>query len=298
MSAFSYMSDSSSSSAPPITPDAPHSSLLSSSPSTTSLATPPDSLRQYQSALKARMRLGMQTAMAELKDEGREPERQFDVEFGYDDEDPIERHVKLFLTPHKAQGRKAAADRKKLEAGVDEDEDMSDEEEAEILVLDSPMGEGSNRFQPGLIHFRRSARPAVPVSRSDSGASTPRSTRSEASFQAVKSEDYVSMYGGPGVRDDRLSTVSTSTISSTTTMKPPLGSRPSLLRPRPRAHPYPEGGRLRELSGEMGRSPSGGAGAGGGIEESEEESMAGRTISETMVAKAGYRCQRGRTARR
>ena len=247
------------------------------------------------------MRLGMNQAMAELMDEAREPERQFDVEFGHDDEDPIERHVKLHLTPRKVPGFESLGSRRKrLEVGIEEDETMSDEEEAEILNLNSPMlfdNDGRGHFQPGLIHFRRSSRSVAipaPFARSDTAASTPSSStaRSDASFEAIKADDYVSMYGG---LDDRLSTIPSRTISSSDTVKsPPLAptSRPSLLRPRPRAHPYPEGGRQREHSGEMTKIPN------GGIEENEEDWLAGRTISETMVAKAGLRCQRGRTGRR
>lgn len=291
MSGFSCRSDSSSSSYTPITPHVSHHGP-SSSPTTHPLATPPSTLRQYGTALKAQMRAGMKQAMAELKDEGREPERQFDVEFGYDDEDPIERHVKQFLSPRKAdKGR-----RRRLVD--DEDENMSDLEDAEIIDLNSPMPDSAKRlgpFQPGLIHFRKSVRPAAPFARHDSGNSTPGSGGSglsEASFEAIRTEDYVSMYGN---ERDRLSFLSTSTASSAATViapRPPqLGTRPSLLRPRPRAQPYPEGRRQREHSGEMARGLSGGVG-------DEEDWLSGRTISETMVAKAGLKCQRGRNQRR
>ncbi len=257
------------------------------------------------------MRLGLKTAMAELKDEGREPERQFDVEFGYDDEDPIERHVKLFLTPRRAQDFRGRQNQKRMEAGMDEDENMSDdddeeEEEAQIIDLNSPAQPQNLRlgqFQPGLIQFRKSFRQDAPfIGRNDSGGSTPGSGgtgRSESSFEAIRSEDYVSMsriYGTNSSSDrDRLSIISTSTTCSSATViasKPPgLFPRLSLLRPRPRAHPYTEGGRQREDSAEMVR------GINGGVEESEDDWLAGRSISETMVAKAGLRCQRGRTRR-
>ena len=243
------------------------------------------------------MRVGMKQAMEELKDEGREPERQFDVEFGYDDEDPIERHVKLHLTPRKMQDlqdlQEAGHMPMTMEVRVDEDEDMSDEEDAEILSLETAMDNDDDdvdvlarsrgHFQPGLIQFRRSTRSSVPFSRSDSGGSA----RSDSSFEAIKADDYISMYGG---RDDRASIISSasSTSSSSTTRAAALGSRPSLLRPRPRGHPYPEGGRQREHAGEAAR---------GTHEEIEEDWLAGRTISETMVAKAGLRCQRGRSGR-
>ena len=240
----------------------------------------------------------MKQALEELKDEGRDPERQFDVEFGYDDEDPIERHVKLHLTPHKKQDLhklQTGHIPNPLEVGVDEDEDMSDEEEAEILSLETAMDDDDAiagprvHFQPGLIQFRRSTRSAVPFSRSDSESSA----RSDSSFEAIKADDYISMYGG---RDDRASIISSvsSTSSSATTRAVPIGARPSLLRPRPRTHPYPEGGRQKEHTGETMRGAHCG---GGGFEEVEEDWLAGRTISETMVAKAGLRCQRGRSRR-
>lgn len=69
-------------------------------------------------------------------------------------------------------------------------------------------------------------------------------------------------------------------------------SRPSLNRPRPRAHPYEpnNGNRSREVSGGSAR----------GISFNDEEDLKnqGRTMSEVMVAMAGLRCQKGRNARR
>ncbi|KIR50805.1 hypothetical protein I315_06747 [Cryptococcus gattii Ru294] len=113
---MSSFSDTSSASALPVTPSSsrrvpsPVVTASSSSLATHDLSTPvslgpyitpPPSLRLYSSALKAKMAAGMTAAMRELKDDRGRPMRKRDVEFGYD-EDPIERHVKLFLTPRTA----------------------------------------------------------------------------------------------------------------------------------------------------------------------------------------------------
>lgn len=97
---------------------------------------------------------------------------------------------------------------------------------------------------------------------------------------------------------DTITSLSSSTSTSTITAT--LGvagtarvSRPSLLRPKPRAHPYDSpagtGGRQRESSG-GGRAMSYG-------EEEENMRQDGRSVSEVMVAMAGLRCQRGRAMR-
>ncbi|WVQ82923.1 hypothetical protein IAT38_005059 [Cryptococcus sp. DSM 104549] len=106
---MSYFSDTSScSSALPLTPSSTHHpspppahpvpGVASTPDAPVPYLTPPPSLRLYSHALKARMAQGMTAAMRELKDDRGGPERQLDAEYGYD-EDPIERHVKLHLTP-------------------------------------------------------------------------------------------------------------------------------------------------------------------------------------------------------
>lgn len=165
-------------------------------------------------------------------------------------------------------------------------------------------------FRPTLLHFARtnssSTRSGIPnfargdSTVSDSNCETPGSNWSEASFEAIKSEDYISLYGETRRGDDKdrasmVSSASRDTIVAVTSRSTLTStSRPSLLRPRPRAHPYPAeekvgGGRQREVSG--------GRGTGEMLEVEEEEWMAGRSMSEMMVAQAGIRCQKGRQGR-
>ncbi|WVF66571.1 hypothetical protein IAT40_001311 [Kwoniella sp. CBS 6097] len=119
---MSYFSDSSSTcTAPPLTPSPYHHHQHASSSSSSSHShshsfssptpytpnSPPDPLKQYSSALKMKMSAGLTAAMRDLKDDRGGPERKFDAEYGYD-EDPIERHVRLFLTPRKVPDRSRA----------------------------------------------------------------------------------------------------------------------------------------------------------------------------------------------
>ena len=310
------------------TPDSP-SHMFPSSPSAYSLATPPESVRQYSNALKAFTRVGMNAAISDMQDDTRATERQFDVEFGYDDEDPIERHVRMYLTPNQSReetAAKKAIQRRKaqmsplMEQQQMEDEDMlhvdvkmdTDEGSTSVaqllgeqIAVDSVEPSPARAFRPGLIHFHRSSRGSVPslttsapsFIRTDSSSSTPfgfdtdrmvrcsddtpESTWSDASFEAIRTDDWASMYGAAGGAErkrqqswqaesgDYFGTIkdrqSTSTIGDRTSvgstdtmvddMVPMAGSskRPSLNRPRPRAFPQsivaPEGIRSRENSG-------------------------------------------------
>ncbi|KAK8844741.1 hypothetical protein IAR55_006591 [Kwoniella newhampshirensis] len=424
---MSYLSDTSSTcSAPPLTPS-PHQTLSPpsashshhadfSSPTTYTLVSPPDSLRRYSSALKQRMTAGLTAAMKDLKDDRGGPERKFDVEYGYD-ENPIDRHVMLHLTPRtvpekpkavpelgllplpntaatqaamssleKKKSKKTKREREivrlhqvrviesQSEQDVFDDGRFEDAEEndEEMLACSSSPAEADGddddlidqdpvpmRYRPGLIHFHRSnsstlTRPSYSRMNSNVSTTSNVSMPSEASFEAVRAEDIVSMYGGANSCEDmdedmkcievedeqleeyqgRASMESTDTretlrpySSYTETLhvisnrsssspltyvpapvpiaitapapvysalpspppppqqqqqqrEPPhLHSRPSLLRPRPRhsAHPYDTDG--RSLSEDGGAEP---------------EWLAGRTVSERMVAQAGLRCQRQR----
>ncbi|KAK1921202.1 hypothetical protein DB88DRAFT_92921 [Papiliotrema laurentii] len=218
------------------------SSMLDSSPSalspisTSSLTTPPASLRQYSTALKAMMAQGMSAAMADMQDDTREAERSFDMEFGYDDEDPIERHVRMHLTPSRV---KVVDRRPRGVVGQNIEETMAQRQqqqqqqqqqpqlhEPEALIhtteeqgqeMDEAV-DNPKHFRPGLIHFHRthsSNRRTMPcftsftssdaTSNGGSGASTPfgdeadtpGSMWSEASFEAIKPEDVASLYGLP-----------------------------------------------------------------------------------------------------
>ncbi|WVQ94181.1 hypothetical protein IAU59_001259 [Kwoniella sp. CBS 9459] len=292
---MSYFSDSSSSTctAPPLTPSPYHhhhqhaSSSSSSShshshshsfssPTPYTPNSPPDPLKQYSSALKMKMSAGLTAAMRDLKDDRGGPERKFDAEYGYD-EDPIERHVRLFLTPrkvpesglglrpmvlnepatappaerarlssmtikqgdHQAPSSGPSRERSSLPSTAPrasyapppplppssaqmihaertisddyEDEGSAREMQMEIGML-APASKAEYaasdedlvpaRFRPGLIHFHRSNSssldpPRPGFSRMSSDVSTG-SSMSEASFEAVRAEDIVSMYGGFG----------------------------------------------------------------------------------------------------
>lgn len=188
------------------------------------------------------MAAGMTAAMRELKDDRGRPERKLDVEFGYD-EDPIERHVKLFLTPRTATrpdrprpslshpsaistirpvSAPSAVKSAKLRVtddgyGVNVTVDYTErtghaleESNTEMLAASpSTVGQSSasirdrDSFVPGLIKFHRahptssSLMPHRPDAwRTDSTGSTASSIASEASFEAIKAEDMVSLYGG------------------------------------------------------------------------------------------------------
>lgn len=237
-------------------PASPRSPSFDSTPSTisssTSLNTPPSSLRQYSTALKAMMAQGMSAAVADMNDDTREAERSFDKEFGYDDEDPIERHMRMSLTPCRIKMptredkpmsytqfmdmTRAKEEKKRMEMEevlVHEDEDNDMDE-----------GESGKNFRPGLIQFHRthsSARRGIPSfgssmeSGSRSGSSTPfgdetgtpGSEFSEASFEAIKPEDMYSLYGKPaaGYPFPRA-TVSHDTFGSVT---PPKQDRMSVM---------------------------------------------------------------------
>ncbi|OCF38915.1 hypothetical protein I317_07293 [Kwoniella heveanensis CBS 569] len=290
---MSYFSDSSSTcTAPPLTPSPYHhqhhhasssssSSHSFSSPTPYTPNSPPDPLKQYSSALKMKMSAGLTAAMRDLKDDRGGPERKFDAEYGYD-EDPIDRHVRLFLTPRKVPERSRAvpelglgmrpmvlnepatappADRARTivsaikhggsanqaslgstlaparerlapstapRASVtvpsstkpkertisDADAGSAREIQMEVgMLAPAPPSETEYeildedpvpaKFRPGLIHFHRSNSssldpPRPPYSRMSSDVSTGSSLMSEASFEAVRAEDIVSMYGGFG----------------------------------------------------------------------------------------------------
>ncbi|WRT63239.1 uncharacterized protein IL334_000142 [Kwoniella shivajii] len=406
---MSYFSDASStSSAPPLTPSPYQSGHLApnpySSPTPYDPISPPNSIRQYSSELVRKMSVGLTAAMRDLKDDRGGPERAFDVEYGYD-EDPIERHVRLFLTPRKVFDKSKAVpelglkplQRNNIESSSvppppkqhypsmmnaertipstaprlvnHDDRGMSDPSSRDKGEYGSIQDE-SAKFRPGLIHFHRSNSssldpPRPSYSRMDSTMSTGStvSMMSEASFEAVKAEDIVSMYGGgmdkkedpfeydfdqiderikendreeeDGLeiglgRSSIMSTETSNTIrpshlnqygyyqmssepittnqyshqhsqshsqsqqhshqhtqshshshshyqaqaqSQTQQRAPTLPSRPSFFRKKSRVHPY--------------ESPSAG-------ETEEPPWLAGRTVSEQMVAQAGLRCQRQR----
>ncbi|AAW41020.1 hypothetical protein CNBA4430 [Cryptococcus deneoformans B-3501A] len=251
-------SDTSSASPLPVTPSssrrAPSPVVAASSLATHDLSTPvssgpyitpPPSLRLYSSALKEKMAAGMTAAMRELKGDRDGRERKYDVEYGYD-EDPIERHVKLFLTPRtairpdrprpslshlstsasirpvsappavKSAKLRVTDDGYGVNMTVDDSQRIelavSDESDTEMLAA-SPSTVGQSpvltrerdSFVPGLIKFHRaypsssSLMPPRPDAwRTDSTGSTASSIASEASFEAIKAEDMVSLYGGGG----------------------------------------------------------------------------------------------------
>ncbi|WWC57619.1 uncharacterized protein I303_100151 [Kwoniella dejecticola CBS 10117] len=270
---MSYFSDCSSTcSAPPLTPSPYHRTGDSeireyaySTPTPYDASSPPASLRNYSSALVRKMSAGLTAAMKDLRDDRGGPERKFDVEYGYD-EDPIERHVRLFLTPRKVPNQTTTskglpelglrpapalvpssvplpqpskAKPHSRSAGLSQSDRSSrimvpaseprlQSESNSMLEQASPMAIDEERysistakaeedaeslhakFRPGLIHFHRSnstysssssssslnpPRPAYSrMSTTMSNASTV-SLMSEASFEAVRAEDIVSMYG-------------------------------------------------------------------------------------------------------
>lgn len=254
----------------------------------------------------------MTAAMADMHDDTREAERCFDKEFGYADEDPIERHVKLHLTPPKAQlakhGYKAEQQRLEVE---------------EVLIQPMMENEDSDPpiFRPGLIQFQRthsSSRRSLPsfggsnesasTGETTSNASTPfgngtdtpGSAFSEASFEVIKPEDVYSLYGpryqstisasaalgvvGPD-RHSHWSTYSSFSTSSTATDSTVRAARPTMGRQRSRQNPY-----AREKEGDLGK-------LGAGSMEEDNDWLNGRTVSERMIAQAGISCQRGRANR-
>ncbi|ORX35076.1 hypothetical protein BD324DRAFT_652792 [Kockovaella imperatae] len=284
----------------------------SSSPSLYTVTTPPESVRRYANALKAFTRVGMNAAMAELRDDNREEERQFDRRYGYDDEDPIERHVRLYLTPEKQERSLVAEIQCDVEEAQEDVEMMEDMEEVDgdqdrsrrPSLPDGPAGL-ARPFRPGLIHFHRSSRGSIPslsasapsFTRTDSSASTPfgydddprvhtvdtpGSVWSEASFEAIRADDWYSLYGNSqratmtttreekrysGESDMTESYAGNRTtigsIDTATPSSPPSSihsgpsKRPSLLRPRPRAFPYaPLSECIRARDVDMDRSAS------------------------------------------
>ncbi|WVR03062.1 hypothetical protein IAU60_000051 [Kwoniella sp. DSM 27419] len=262
---MSYFSDTSSTfSAPPLTPSPRHASSsihhhgmpagLSHALSSPSLSTfggegtesPPERIRQYSSALKVKMSAGLTAAMRDLKDDRGGPERKFDAEYGYD-EDPIERHVRLFLTPRKVPENSKAMPELGLLPATAPPAGYMDHRAAQVvraerlvpstaprpLARSAPLTRTESdqeghmlapapashddlggaaeidgmpaRFRPGLIHFHRSnssslGAPRPPFSRMGSDVSTGSNTSmmSEASFEAVRAEDIISMYGSSG----------------------------------------------------------------------------------------------------
>lgn len=335
-------------------PSTPHTPGLTHSPTDTETSSPPSTLRQYSSALKAIMTQGMTAAMADMRDDTREAERCFDKEFGYSDEDPIERHVKLYLTPPKAQmlhvrdiGSKYQVAELQRQLEVEEvlihpqkalDDSTSMDMESD---LDNPPC-----FRPGLIQFQRThsgtrrSLPTFGMLRADSsgeitsgtsgtsgtstpfgdGMDTPGSAFSEASFEVMKPEDVMSLYGYryqhqhphqhshqlqsfPGIsssssldvhvtapgRISTLSTFSTTSTATDTTIPAHTGTfskpvRPAMGRPRSRPNPY---ARERDTGDPTKLTPG----------DEGEEWLNGRTVSEQMIAQAGLISQRGRANR-
>lgn len=158
---------------------------VSSSSPTEPMFTPPESLRKYSTALKKMMQRGMSAAVADMNDDTRDIERQFDVEFGYDDEDPIARHVRLHLSPGQkvavpkvirpgAQGPSQGVHRAEVVQGQDDRmeglgdsvrEASHDEEQQKDAQMVDMLVETQDHqtkhpvqvapFRPGLIQFHR-----------------------------------------------------------------------------------------------------------------------------------------------
>ncbi|WVQ72269.1 hypothetical protein IAR50_001818 [Cryptococcus sp. DSM 104548] len=404
MSAFSDAS--AASPALPLTPSAsratspvhiPHAEYDYSTP-THSPLTPPPSLRLYSSALKAKMAAGMTAAMRDLRDDRAAFQgHKFDSEIM--DEDPIERHVRLYLTPrtsiHPQRPRRpsympsegSASRRSSAPPAVkavpqqlhvtmdgaegssygivtidetprvrqggfrrpfadDSDADTDDEEPPEVLVRSpapfSPSTTTSvDRFIPGLINFRTNSSSSIGSSSYSSHLMPPRpdawrtdssaSTASDASFEAIKAEDMVSLYGAGvkrGVFDedclsdeeegvlgwaDRASMVSTSTRDTVRPNKTPK------LTPTSTVHPLsPSPSAFHALLPSVSLEPSssrrpahlseglvtasddgrgrgvGEAVSGGlglGLQGAEPAWLKERTLSEKMVLDAGLRTQ-------
>ncbi|WWC90163.1 uncharacterized protein L201_005096 [Kwoniella dendrophila CBS 6074] len=273
---MSYFSDTSSTcSAPPLTPS-PYQSNSNDSHSYSSptpnydgsTTSPPPSIRNYSSELIRKMSVGLNAAMKDLKDDRGGPERKFDVEYGYD-EDPIERHVRLFLTPRKLPSDRNTLSSKALpELGLrpitssvpqpskskhlshittgtsnkpekivpataprplplkQKEPNMSHATSLKQTQTNdnrySTMTEQEELFRPGLIHFQKSDStsssfsatgpssagsssllpPRPPYSRYNSNLSNGSATSvmSEDSFEVMKAEDIVSMYGNFNVK--------------------------------------------------------------------------------------------------
>lgn len=136
--------------------------------------------------------------MAELRDDSREEERKFDIAFGYDDEDPIDRHVRLFLTPNKGKrggGKKERSGDAPTETSsmngqdmlhvgvkVDAMADSVQPEDDDHSMVNVPLPVSPPRpFRPGLLHSQRSSRASVSsltnsapsITRTESSSSTP-----------------------------------------------------------------------------------------------------------------------------
>jgi hypothetical protein len=241
------------------------------------------------------MAKGMKDAMADLSDRGRDTERQFDIEFGYEDENPMDRHVRMYLTP-----RKNAVGDGKVRSTVQGLDVLVDEAVEGAMLGGSPESgrTGGADFRPGLLNFTKSKRVSIPAfSRTISegmdglGMNTP---DSEASFEVIKADDYISLYGGmdrsshassaTSTMSTITASISTAVITNRLTLDKPLPpvpgtlQRPSLLRPRSskRVHPYEHAG----------------------AREEEDDWLSGRSTSEMMVAQAGLRCQKGRAIRK
>lgn len=326
------------------------------------------------------MAAGMTAAMRELKGDRGGPERKYDVEYGYD-EDPIERHVKLFLTPRTAirpdrprpslSNPSTSASIRPVSAPpavksgkfhvtddgygvsitVDDSQRtelaVSDESDTEMLAASpSTVGQPSaliqerDSFVPGLIKFHRAypsssnlMPPRPDVWRTDSTGSTASSIASEASFEAIKSEDMVSLYGGGGgVKRaegpfdeetywgnesewgfNRASMLSTSTNETVRPAKTPKRTPTSTvhtssptatlacsllplatLSPAPYQQPPP---RRPGCSQQMGAASDDGRsvdGLGDLSMENDPVWLKERTLSEKMVLQAGLRSQRQR----
>ncbi|KAK6904734.1 hypothetical protein I204_06668 [Kwoniella mangroviensis CBS 8886] len=373
---MSYFSDNSStcSAAPPLTPSPPqhdsqHHSNPYSSPTPYDPTSPPASLRNYSSALVRQMSAGLKEAMKDLKDDRGGPERKFDVEYGYD-EDPIERHVRLFLTPRrnlenqklKRQGQglpelglfptgtvpqpSKAPQHQNQRIPATEPRPSCPNDNMLISSSDMKDQETLQRFQPGLIHFHRTnstasssssldpPRPGFSRMSSSMSSGSGVSMLSEASFEAVKAEDIVSMYGGfttssqkedpfeydyqsypetqqegEGEEEDieleaGLGRTSIFSTSSTMTVKPDYIQRQQQYN-QPRLSPsiVPQ---QQQRAPTLSSRPSlfrkrsrvhpyeTNAESPSGMEE--PPWLANRTISEQMVAQAGLRVQRQRAA--
>lgn len=287
MSTFSITSTASSSSYGPLTPNGSSPCLSDDTPVTT----PPGSLRDYASALKASHSRAMAKALQSIPLE--RPKRRY--------EEANENPFDILFNPTSPTPR--ALPRSGTFGLLANDTEGRKEKEKK---------DGLPPFKPALLQFR---------SRSD--VSTP---TSEASFEVGGEEERDRMYGDYSPFDlsaymesaqaspiaspfesvdHRASILSQSTITSTissatvtsqsssSTVTAQLGvanparlSRPSLMRPRPRAHPY-DSGRQRESSGGSARSIS-------FTKEEDEMRADGRSVSEVMVALAGFSCQRTR----
>jgi hypothetical protein len=184
--------------------------------------------------MRARMTVAWAAALKDLKDDGYPSvaSRRLDPEFGFD-EDPIERHVRQFLSPN-TKRREMEAKGLGIQVKVDLDVEMGGDasmreghrgdrsrskhrEEVMMDDIDNHAGQDVDvdvevdvAFHPGLIDFGKPAptgarlsRPPLPswLSRTSTTTSlepnTPSSgsTFSDASFEAASNEDYMNMYG-------------------------------------------------------------------------------------------------------